>query len=90
VTQTISDTDGGTATVTVTANIDLGAPTIQAVHPRAATCRAYDPLSGVKSCVVHRTRITRHGVTRVRWTAIATDHAGNAVKRFGTYRVNAR
>ena len=86
-TQTISGTDGGTSSVTVTENIDLGAPDMRAIHPRAGTCRAYDPLSGVASCVVQKQRLTRHGVTRVRWTAIATDKAGNAVKRFGTYRV---
>ncbi|HWA66865.1 MAG TPA: hypothetical protein VG899_10910 [Mycobacteriales bacterium] len=90
VTETISDTDGGTASVTVTANIDLGAPTIQRVHPRAGTCRAYDPLSGVQSCVVQRTRVHHRGFTIVRWIARATDHAGNVAKDFGSYRVNAR
>jgi hypothetical protein len=86
-TETITDTDGGTASVTVTENIDLGAPTINTVHPRAGKCTAHDPVSGLKSCVVHRTRTTRRGVTRVSWKAIATDVAGNVAKRFGVYKI---
>ncbi|HVW81711.1 MAG TPA: hypothetical protein VHB69_12315 [Mycobacteriales bacterium] len=86
-TETIEDTDGGTASITVTENIDLGAPTITKVRPRAGKCAASDPVSGMGSCVVKRTRVHgRHG-TRVEWTAIATDRAGNVAKAFGAYKV---
>jgi hypothetical protein len=87
VTETISDADGGTASVTVTDNIDLGAPTITSVQPRKGTCHANDPVSGLKSCKVHKTRVIRHGVTRVQWIAIATDNAGNVYKKYGVYKV---
>ena len=70
--------------MTVTANIDLGAPTMNNVNARAGKCRAFDPLSGVASCVVHKFRVGRH---LVRWTAVATDRAGNVEKVFGHYRV---
>jgi adhesin/invasin len=88
-TRTITDTDGGTASVTVTAKLDFGAPTMRVVHARAGTCRAYDPLSGTQSCVVHKTRRTRAGVSTVHWVAIATDRAGNVEKTYGVYKVKA-
>lgn len=75
--------------MTVSENIDLGAPTMNQVHPRLGTCKATDPLSGVESCKVTKTRTTRNRVTTVRWTAKATDHAGNVYKRYGTYKVRA-
>jgi hypothetical protein len=85
VTRSISDTDGGTASVTVTENIDLGAPTIISVQPRAGTCHAHDPVSGLQSCKVHKTSVIRRGVARTSWVAIATDHAGNVSKTYGVY-----
>jgi hypothetical protein len=87
VTETIADTDGGTASVTVTENIDLGAPTITNVEPRRGICQAHDPVSGLQSCKVHKTRATRNGVTRVSWIAVATDNAGNVYKKYGVYKV---
>jgi hypothetical protein len=77
------------ASATVSANLDLGAPTMRTVNARAGKCSAYDPLSGVQSCVVHKTRTTSRGVTTVRWIAIATDRAGNVEKRYGVYKVKA-
>jgi hypothetical protein len=87
VTQTISDTDGGTASVTVIENIDLGAPTITSVQPRRGICHANDPVSGLQSCKVTKTVVTRHGVRKVLWIATATDHAGNVLRHYGSYRV---
>jgi YVTN family beta-propeller protein len=84
VTRTIMATDGGAATVVVSAiNIDSVRPVawVTGVRARAtyfatgpvAGCRATDSLSGVATCTV--TRTTRGH--RVAYVATATDLAGN-------------
>jgi hypothetical protein len=97
VTGTVTDTDGGSASVTVTINIDREAPTLRVTgardgktyrHDRQLHCIASDALSGVQSCVIVQHHHTRHGVTTVHWTAVATDKAGNKTTEHGEYSVN--
>jgi hypothetical protein len=84
VTQSVSDTDGGAASVTTTVDIDLSGPTLT-VRPRAGTCTAHDSLSGPRSCAVHKRRTTDGRVTIVHWTATGSDTAGNTTTGTGEY-----
>jgi hypothetical protein len=95
----ITDTDGGTQTGKVTGiDIDLGKPSLQVEgvtkgkrYTKAPTlrCVANDALSGVASCVIHRSRTTSRGVRHVHYTAIATDVAGNTRTVSGSYSVKS-
>jgi hypothetical protein len=96
VTATIGDSAGRTSSVKVTVNVDRIAPTLRVTgatngdtyrHARHLTCRANDLLSGAESCRIHKVKSTSRGVTTVRWTARATDLAGNSTSRAGHYRV---
>jgi hypothetical protein len=86
VTRTITDTDGGIATVSVSpVNIDLIAPvvrvtgiensaTYEAPDPSSIACVASDSLSGLADhCALTVTR----GPAHITWKATATDKAGN-------------
>jgi hypothetical protein len=91
VSRTITSTNGGTATVAVSKiNIDRVRPTVQIVGVKAGTvysilpgtvrCSARAGLSGLASCRVQRHQTTSGGgleTTTVRYTATATDKAGN-------------
>lgn len=94
VTRTITSTDGGAATVSVTGlNLDQTAPALRVGGVRngavytgtvpAATCLATDRLSGVASCRIRL--ITSGEVTR--FNATAVDRAGNQTVVTGSYRV---
>jgi hypothetical protein len=95
VTKTITGADGGASSITVAGiNIDLTPPKLHVTgavngdtyrHGRVLHCDASDSLSGVASCVIHQHRKTRHRVTVVRWTAVATDEAGNRTTKSGHY-----
>jgi hypothetical protein len=47
---------------------------------------AADSVSGVASCEITRHHTTKHGKRYVRWTAVATDEAGNSRTVHGHYR----
>lgn len=94
VTRTVLATDGGAATVVVSGiDIDRTAPTVRVIgihdgawyggKAPAARCVASDRLSGVASC--HLTRHARG--TLIRFTATATDRAGNSVTTRGSYHL---
>lgn len=99
VTRSITATDGGTASVTVSPiDIDLTDPTVTvtgardghtyrfAHRHRHLTCAATDQLSGVASCTVSKTHVT-HVHTKVwHYTVTATDRAGNVATVTGEYR----
>jgi hypothetical protein len=101
VTRTITATDGGTDTVTVSGiNIDRAAPRVDVAgirngesyygaQPRPS-CRATDRLSGVARCSVSTRRATSvDGTNRaVRYRAVATDKAGNRTVVRGGYTVH--
>jgi hypothetical protein len=97
VAKTITATDGGTATVTVSKiNLDRTKPTVRVTgarnrgvyrHKQRLRCHATDALSGVESC-----RITQHQhlhgtVTTITWTATATDLADNQRRSHGSYQI---
>ncbi|HEX3707576.1 MAG TPA: choice-of-anchor Q domain-containing protein, partial [Mycobacteriales bacterium] len=100
VTGSVTATDGGIATVTVSPiNIDRTPPTGLRLHGATAghrysfahrhrqlTCSAHDSLSGVRSCTVSRTHVTHVHVVVVHYTLTATNKAGDATKATGTYR----
>lgn len=97
VSRTVSDTDGGSGSVTVTINIDRTGPDLRVrgvtdgktySEPPTPTCVARDDLSGVASCELSQRHTRRHGVTIYRYTATATDLAGNATTEKGVYRVS--
>ncbi len=84
VTRSITATDGGAATVTVSGiHIDRQPPKVRVSGVRAGAtyfatgpagaCRASDSLSGVATCTVKRTT----SGSRVTYVATATDEAGN-------------
>lgn len=94
VTRTVTATDGGVATATVTRiSVDRTAPAVAIsgirdggrylANTSAARCVASDSLSGVASCTLTR---TRSGV-RERVTATAVDRAGNRTSRTVTVEV---
>jgi hypothetical protein len=96
VTRTVTATDGGAASATVSGiNIDTTKPTLSIKGPRSRRvydgrapkprCVAKDALSGLVSCVVHQ---RAHG-QRVTVTATATDKAGNVAHKSVTYTVLA-
>jgi hypothetical protein len=87
VTETVTATDGGTTTVSVTnINIDKNAPTLRVKRKGIRlSCHALDGLSGVKSCRITRRQHVHNGVRTVRWTAVARDHAGNSRTKHGTF-----
>jgi hypothetical protein len=88
VTRTVMSEDGGIGTATAGGiNIDHTKPRVKITGvgatgraPRAPTarCKAVDKLSGVKSCRLHEHRLSGH---RIRYTAVATDKAGNRSRR---------
>jgi hypothetical protein len=87
VTVTVTASDGGTTTTSVTGiNIDQKAPRLT-VKRRGIklSCHALDGLSGVVSCVIHRKLSTRGGIRTVRWTAVARDRAGNVTAKHGRF-----
>jgi hypothetical protein len=96
VTRTITATDGGAATVTVSGlNLDSRKPhvavrgiadgALYAGRVPQARCVAGDALSGIASC-----HIRRHTLgNRTTFTATATDRAGNTATVRGSYRVPA-
>lgn len=95
VTATITDSAGRTGSVTVSGiDIDRVPPTLRVTgaangatyrHGRHQVCHASDALSGVVSCRIHKHRSTRHGLTTVRWSATATDDAGNSTSKSGHF-----
>lgn len=98
VTRTITATDGGTDTVTVSGiNIDRTAPRVRVAGVRNGasyfgaqprpSCRATDRLSGVARCSVKRRAApSTDGTSRVvRYRAVATDKAGNRTVVRGRY-----
>lgn len=102
-TRTITATDGGTATSTVEGiSIDQHGPqvTLRGVrngttyrHRPRVTCTADDALAGVteKGCRLKRTLLTKtkHRLV-LRYTATATDRAGNTTVAAATIRVRRR
>jgi hypothetical protein len=103
VTATVRDTDGGSASVTVSPiNIDrtppvdvrlhgaaFGATYSYAQRHRTLRCSARDRLSGVASCIV-RTTAERHGrFVVVRYVLTATNNAGGISAAAGSYRYRA-
>ena len=93
VTRTITATDGGVATVTVTGiNIDQNAPRVRVAGVRDGAsyagqtprprCVARDGLSGIAQCTLAQS--TAHGWTRV--LATATDRAGNVARTRVSFR----
>jgi len=97
VTRTISATDGGLATVSVSINLDRTAPSVTVKGVRnggryarpgpSVKCAAADALSGVASCTVTRHAHSAHGTTTVHYRATARDKAGNVHTVTGTYRL---
>lgn len=87
VVETVTATDGGSTTVSVTGiNIDRIAPRLTVRrHGITLSCRGVDGLSGIASCVIHRHTHTRNGVRTVRWTAVARDRAGNVTIKRGRF-----
>jgi hypothetical protein len=86
VTQTATGTDGAATTTSVASiNIDLVAPKLHVTrHGNKLTCKGSDALSGIATCkIVHHDLSTRRGVTRLHWTAVATDKAGNQTTKRG-------
>jgi hypothetical protein len=82
--RTITGVDGGSATATVTVDIDRTAPRLKVVRTgNKLRCKAKDTLSGIASCKI-RTRARAGGV--VTWVAKATDRAGHVTTRRGRYR----
>jgi hypothetical protein len=95
VSRTISATDGGMSTVSITGiNIDTVAPTLAVTGIRngaiyygtvpAARCVGHDALSGVIACTLTRTI----SGTTTRYRATATDRAGNTRSVVGSYRTD--
>lgn len=100
-TRTITATDGGAATVTISGlDVDHTRPVVRLTGPRngstypgqapTARCIARDSLSGIASCTLHTTsHITSNGIVTT-MTAKATDRAGNTSTsriRFRTLRI---
>jgi hypothetical protein len=94
VTGTVSATDGGIATASVSGiDIDRQAPRVRIAGVTAGKtylgrapkprCVAHDALSGIATC---KLRKDRSGV-RTRWTAVATDRAGNVSRSSVRFRV---
>jgi len=96
VARTITATDGGTATVTISGiKLDLGKPHVRVKgaknghlyrHKRTLHCHATDAVSGVAGCRITRRHHTRKGIRHIRWRAVATDVAGNVHVIHGHYR----
>jgi hypothetical protein len=84
VTRSVTDADGGTSSVTATAQIDMVGPTLT-VNPRTESCVTHDSLSGRGPCNVNEFNTTKHGVTIVHWIARGTDKAGNVTRGSGHY-----
>jgi len=88
VSRTIAAADGGIATVSLGGiDIDHTAPSVRIagltsgghyVSAPKARCKSSDKLSGIASCRLTHKRL-RNG--RVRYTAVATDKAGNTARR---------
>ena len=99
VSRTITATDGGTATATVSGiDIDQRLPGVQVkgvvnggtyTQAPVIRCRARDGLSGIHACVV-KTRRHRQadGDVVVRYQVRATDNAGNQRTRRGHYTLD--
>ncbi|HVY09459.1 MAG TPA: Ig-like domain-containing protein [Mycobacteriales bacterium] len=97
VTAMITDSAGRTASVKVShINIDQVPPKLRVSgaangatyrHRRPLTCYAADALSGVARCTIRKAVSHHHGVTKVKWVAVATDVAGNVRAKTGHYRV---
>ncbi|MGH2928665.1 MAG: hypothetical protein ACRDL8_10725, partial [Solirubrobacteraceae bacterium] len=97
---TVDAADGGSATVSLRGiDIDRDRPVVRVTGARPGRvyrarrrlrCVAHDVLSGVASCRIKQRVGTPHGnpqVRVVRYTATATDHAGNTRKVTGSYRI---
>jgi hypothetical protein len=98
VTAMITDSAGRTASVQVShINIDQVPPKLRVSgaangatyrHRRPLTCYAADALSGDARCTIRKAvSHHHHGVTKVKWVAVATDVAGNVRAKTGHYRV---
>jgi Bacterial Ig-like domain (group 3)/Immunoglobulin domain/Putative Ig domain len=94
VTETITATNGGTASVTIKhINIDTVPPTVSVFGPKngatyfgaapAAHCVGHDALSGLASCTLSQSR----SGDKVTVTATATDRAGNVATASVTFNV---
>jgi hypothetical protein len=100
VTESVTDTDGGTASVTESPiNIDLTSPVGLTLHgvvnhgtysyaqrSHHVTCTASDPLSGIASCTVTKHTTTTKKYKVVHFTLKATNNAGTSISRDGSYR----
>jgi hypothetical protein len=97
VTETIAAVDGGVATVVVSPiNIDRVAPTVTVEgvtpggtygHSRHVRCVGRDELSGIASCIAHKTHVTHRSYRTYHYVLAATDRAGNVTRSHGSYRV---
>ena len=97
VTRTISDANSRSASTTVNGiNIDQVAPTVGTtgattghtyLYRRTLKCIAHDSLSGVRSCTIKQHVTRGPKISRVTWTATATDIAGNTATTSGHYIV---
>jgi hypothetical protein len=99
VTRTITDTDGGSASVTVIINIDRTKPHLHVdgvrnghtySSPPTLFCRATDGRSGLASCTITQRHHHIKGTDDVvfHYIATATDNAGNTRAVRGTYTVS--
>ncbi|WP_036564975.1 Ig-like domain-containing protein, partial [Nocardioides halotolerans] len=88
VSQTVTAADGGIGTASVGGiNIDHRKPKVQIIGVKAsgrypsapkARCKGTDKLSGIASCRIRQHKLSGN---RVRYTAVATDKAGNRARR---------
>lgn len=88
VTRTVTATDGGSTTVTVSPiNIDQVRPTLTVKRKANGklVCHAHDTLSHGATCSVHHTTTTVNGVRTVKWRAVAHDKAGNTRHKHGKF-----
>ncbi|MGN6472575.1 MAG: Ig-like domain repeat protein [Mycobacteriales bacterium] len=90
VTRTVTQTDGGSTTVTVSPiNIDQVKPTLTVKRKanNSLVCHAHDTLSHGATCSVHHTTTTANGVRTVHWKAVAHDRAGNKRVKKGSFTI---
>ena len=87
VTVTVTATDGGTTTKSVTGiKIDRVRPTLTVTRNGVRlSCHSADGLSGTVSCVIYRHSHVHRGIRTVRWTAVARDRAGNTRTKHGRF-----
>jgi hypothetical protein len=84
---TVTATDGGSTTVTVSGiNVDQVPPRLAVRrHGHQLLCNASDALSGVASCVILRHLHVKGSLVVVNWTAVAHDRAGNTTVKHGGF-----